>query len=219
MEQIIKVFEDYKVNAFFTKKLDNLENLKKFLLHKIYLPIQRHTDLIIILKDNLTSQIADAVITDQKLLFIGIRTADCVPVLIYSPEKKVIGAVHAGWRGTAKGILRKTILKMIETYECNPEKILIAIGPYIKGCCYEVGEDVIEAIREELTADDFIMRKNGKFHIDLGIANSIQAIRVGIRKENILILSDCTYCKSYDYASYRFHGKKAGRQYGIIGMI
>lgn len=214
-----EIFKDHQIQAFFTKKVEDFEDFKNSLPFKLYLPIQRHTDGITVLHLCSEPSIADAVITAQKNLFIGVKTADCLPVLIFDPENKVVAAVHAGWRGTAKGILKKTILKMNEIYGSDPKNLLIAFGPYIKGCCYEVGEEVIEALKQQTPEDDYILRVNGKIHIDIGVANFIQAISAGVKRQNIWISEDCTYCKNNEYASYRFHGKKAERQYGIIGML
>ncbi|MDW7998277.1 MAG: peptidoglycan editing factor PgeF [Thermodesulfovibrio sp.] len=214
-----EIFKGFQIEVFFTKKIINFESFEKTLPFKIYIPIQKHTDNIQIL-DNYTEPIvADSVITDRKNLFIGIKTADCLPVLIFDSKNEVIGAVHAGWRGTAKGILRKTINTMKELYGCDPKNLLIAFGPHIKGCCYEVGDEVIEKMREENSEDGYIFRINGKKHIDIGIANLMQALSAGVKKENIWFSKDCTYCKNNEYASYRFHKEKAGRQYGIIGML
>lgn len=214
-----EIFEGHQVKAFFTKKIQNPEDFRKLLPFKIYMPIQKHTDNIQILNSYTEPIIADALITDRKNLFIGIKTADCLPVLIFDTINRVIGAVHAGWRGTAKGILKKTINKMKEIYGCDSKNLLIAFGPYIKGCCYEVGDEVIEEIKKEIPEEEYIFRINGKKHIDIGVANFIQALSAGVKKENIWISKDCTYCKHNEYASYRFHGKKAERQYGIIGML
>lgn len=214
-----EIFEGHQVKAFFTKKIQNPEDFRKLLPFKIYMPIQMHTDNIQILNIYTEPIIADAVITDRKNLFIGIKTADCLPILIFDTRNRVIGAVHAGWRGTAKGILKKTINKMKEIYGCDSKNLLIAFGPYIKGCCYEVGDEVIEEIKKEIPEQEYIFRINGRKHIDIGVANFIQAISVGVKKENIWISKDCTYCKHNEYASYRFHSKKAERQYGIIGML
>lgn len=214
-----EIFKGHQIEAFFTKNIKDFEDLTKLLPFKIYMPVQKHTDSIQILNTYTEPIIADAAITDRKNLFIGIKTADCLPVLIFDPKNRVIGAVHAGWRGTAKGILKKTINKMNEIYGCESKNLLIAFGPYIKGCCYEVGYEVIEKMKKENPQQEYIFRINGKKHIDIGIANFIQAISAGVKKENIWISEDCTYCKHNEYASYRFHGKKAGRQYGIIGML
>ena len=219
MEQVIYPdnLKNIGCQAFFTEKNFSIELfISKY---KLYLPIQKHTDNIIIIDKETKPQIADAVITDKKEIFIGVKVADCLPMLLYDPAKKVIGAIHGGWRSTAKGILKKTILKIVETYGCSPSNILIAMGPSIKGCCYEVGDEVIEALKLETPSNEFILRVNGKSHVDLATANLIQALSAGVKKENVWICSFCTRCNTDRFASYRFEGKTAGRQYGIIGML
>lgn len=207
MEQII--YPDNLKNtgcqAFFTEKNFSIELFTN--KYQLYLPIQRHTDNIIIIDKYSKPQVADSVLTDNKELFIGIKVADCLPVLLYDPVKKVIGAIHGGWRSTAKAILKKTILKMIEIYSCSPSNILIAMGPSIKGCCYEVGDEVIEALKLETPSNEFVLRVNGKSHVDLATANLIQAISIGVKRENIWICSDCTRCNTERFASYRYEGK------------
>lgn len=218
MEKIIPdIFYGYPVQAFFTKKTQ-IDKLKETLPSRVYMPLQKHTDKVLVINEDTKREIADAVITNKKEFFIGIKVADCLPVLIFDPVKKVVGAVHAGWRSTAQGIIKKTILKMIEVYASFPENLLIAFGPSIKGCCYEVGDDVIEALKQEIPSDEYILRINGRKHVDLSVANFIQVMLAGVKKENIWISKDCTYCKNTEYASYRFHKEKAGRQYGIIGL-
>lgn len=219
MLQYPEIFTDHKIKAFFTKRIENFEEFKKSLPFKLYLPIQTHTDHIVVLSSNKEPEIADAVITDMNNIFIGIKTADCLPILIFDPKNKAIGAVHAGWKGTANGILRKTIIRMNEVYGCSPETLLMAMGPCIKGCCYEVGDEVIGALKKEASNEHYIFRVNNKNYIDLSLANKSQALALGVRKENIWISSDCTYCKHSEYASYRFYGKESNRQYGIIGIL
>lgn len=203
--------------AFFTKKDFDI---KSFSHNKnLYFPIQRHTDNVLVIQDGISSQIADAVITAQKGLIIGVKVADCLPILIFDPEKYVIAAVHAGWRSTATAILKKTIKQMEHSFQTDPDKLLLAFGPSIRGCCYEVGQEVIAALKKETDSDDFIINLNGKKHVDLALANLCQALSCGVRAENIWISADCTYCKNEEYASYRFHKDKAARQYGLIGML
>lgn len=203
--------------SFFTTKGFNLESLKKSYL--IYFPIQKHTDRVIVINDNLLPQVADSVITNRKGLLLGIKVADCVPILIHDPKKKIVAAVHAGWRSTARGILKKTLFKIIEDFNSLLSDILIAMGPCIKGCCYEVGEEVIEALKLETSSDEYLLNINGRRHVDLSVANKIQAISIGINPNNIWIFPECTFCNHKIFASYRYHGKSAERQYGIIGML
>lgn len=208
-------FKSTEVVAFFTKKNFNLE----LLTVPIYFPIQRHTDNVLVLKDISHREIADAVMTNRKNILIGVKVADCVPILIFDSANKVVAAVHAGWRGTAKGILKKTILKMKETFNSEPKNLIVAIGPSIKGCCYEVGQEVVDALKEQTVSDEYIVSLNGKKHVDLSIANLIQALHIGVTRENIWLCPDCTYCKAEVYYSYRRQGRVIGKQYGIIGII
>ncbi len=210
-----EVFKDFDIKAFFTRKNYRFENIST-----IFMPIQKHTDKVWILEEKEQFPvIADGIITPLKKIFIGVKVADCLPVLIYDPVREIIGAVHSGWRGTAAGILKKTLFAMEKRFNCKVSNIILAFGPSIKGCCYEVGEEVLEAVSHQTPSKEFIMRRNGKYHIDIAKANLLQALSLGVRYENIWISEDCTYCKNTEYASYRFHGKKAGRQYGVIGML
>ncbi|MDH4027852.1 MAG: polyphenol oxidase family protein, partial [Nitrospirota bacterium] len=107
----------------------------------IFMPSQKHTGSVHVLGPDPAPVVADAVVTSRKNVFIGVLVADCVPVLLYDPAKEVAGAVHAGWRGTAQRILMNTIRTMHEKFLCSASDILVAIGPSIKQCSYEVGEE------------------------------------------------------------------------------
>lgn len=205
------------VISFFTDKTFDIKNFSE--KHEVYMPIQKHTDKVLLLSEDKNPKIADAVITGKKGIFIGVKVADCLPILLHDSTKRVIAAVHAGWRSTAKGILKNTLTKMYEIFHCRSKDIFIAMGPSIRGCCYEVGQEVINALKAQTSSDEYILCLNGKKHVDLAIANQIQALSMGINIENIWISQDCTYCNHQRYASYRFHGEEAGRQYGIIGML
>jgi len=127
--------------------------------------------------------------------------------------------VHAGWRGTAAQILKKTIRIMVEHFRSSPDNIIIAVGPSIKGCCYEVGSDVNEAICTSTGAGEYSSRKDSKFFIDLASANMLQALSLGVRENNIWVSEECTFCNPDRFHSYRYHGNNAGRQGGFIGMF
>ena len=90
---------------------------------------------------------ADALITNQTGVMLSVHTADCVPIVLLDPVKKVVGVVHSGWVGSSKRIAGKTVRKMVDEYKCRPEDIICSIGPYNHSCCYEVGEDVLERFR------------------------------------------------------------------------
>lgn len=207
----------HRVKALFTTRAIN-DPLSLDNVDSVYLPIQRHTSKVHILRDELRPVIADSVITDRKGILIGVRVADCVPILLYDRDRGIIGAVHAGWRGTAKEILKRTIEVMSNMFMSSTENILVAIGPSIKGCCYEVGNDVIESI-QKITGEGLYHRNyNGKFYIDLSMVNMIHALSSGIPERNIWRSEECTFCNPMRFFSYRHAKGSIGRQGGFIGM-
>lgn len=228
---IPSVFSKFHVNAFFTTKawgcdIEAISKAFNISPNNIYLPIQRHTDKVLILDYDIEPKIADAVITNRKSILIGIQVADCVPILLYDKKKHVIGVVHAGWRGTAQEVLKKTIKAMSERFYSIPSDIMVAIGPAIRWCCYNVGYEVIEAVEKvtssELRLDsskDYIVKKGEKYCLDLPTANKYQALSEGILLENIWNSDECTFCLPEKYYSYRYAKGTTGRQCGFIGII
>jgi len=213
------IFKGLPVQAFFTTKsfhgeVGRLGN--ELLVETAYLPLQKHTDKIIIVQYDLEPKVADAVVTNRRGLVIGIKVADCVPVLLFDKRKHIAGAVHAGWRGTAEGIVKKTIAVFRNRFHSSPVEIMIAIGPSIKGCCYGVGSEVVDAVTRETGNGDYVLVRGEKRFIDLGAANRQQAISSGILPENIWISEDCTHCLPEKYYSYRYAKEAAGRQHGFI---
>ncbi|GBE03364.1 laccase domain protein [bacterium BMS3Abin09] len=184
----------------------------------IYLPVQEHTNKIHLLESGLGPVVADAVITARKNFLIGVLVADCVPVLLYDKVKEVIGAVHAGWRGTAGRILPDTIKMMHEKFSSSPEDISVAIGPSIKQCCYEVGEEVTKRLLDATGDGDYYIKKDGNCFVDIAFANKMQALDTGIPHENLWLSGECTFCNPDKYHSYRYSKENAGRQGGFIGM-
>lgn len=229
MERLIfpEIFRN-RVKAFFTGKVPGaeIERIAEILSmekQKIYMPVQKHTDKILILDSCLEPKIADAVITSEKGILIGVQVADCVPVLIYDSRKHVAGAVHAGWRGTAEGILKKTIETMMDRYCSSASDISIAIGPSIRWCCYGVGYEVIEAVKKATDSvrsmGIYYTQKGGKYCLDLQTANKYHAISMGIPEKSIWMSEECTYCLPDKYYSYRYAKGTTGRQGGFIGLF
>ncbi len=212
------------VEAFFTTKTlsSNFhEPLKDsgFTEDSIYMPQQKHTDHVMILEDDSKPQIADAILTGRKGVLIGVQVADCVPVLLFDKEKSVIGAVHAGWRGTSAGILKKTINAMKESFGASAEDILVALGPSIRQCCYNVGDEVKDAVHMATGEDGYFFKRDEKYLIDLSNANRIQALSAGVLEKNIWQSEECTFCKPAKFHSFRYAKDRAGRQGGFIGMM
>ena len=215
------IFSGLTIRAFFTTRAfdSDTEALKDRLqAEAIYLPVQKHTGKVIVLEYELGPQTADAVVTNRKGIAIGVQVADCVPVLLYDIKHKVIGAVHAGWRGTAEGITGRTIAVFCDRFNASPENILVAIGPSIKGCCYEVGDEVMEAVAKASGTRDYAVSRDNKNYMDLAAANRQQAMAAGVPYGNIWMSEDCTHCRPDKYYSYRFSKGAAGRQYAYIKM-
>ena len=185
----------------------------------IYLPVQKHTDKIILLESSREIKVADAVVTKETGVLIGVQVADCVPVLIYEKEKGIIAAVHAGWRGTAAGILKKTVVMIMERYVCGPKGFYIAVGPSIKGCSYAVDRDVNDAVIKATGEGDYYSKKGGKYFLDLSSANKCQALSLGIPESNIWVSDECTYCNPHKFYSYRYARGSTGRQAAFIGKL
>ena len=213
-----------KVIACFTGRrmgadVEHLSKLPSFANRKIFMPIQKHSDKVLRLDSDLEPKIADAVITNRKDVIIGIQAADCVPILLYDTKAHSIGAVHAGWRGTAAQILRKTIDAVEDRFGSSASNMFVAIGPSIKGCCYNVGYEVIEAVEIASGKGDYWKKKGEQYFIDLSAANKRQAISSGVPAENIWISKDCTFCQNEKYYSYRHAKGPTGRQGGFIGLL
>lgn len=155
---------------------------------------------------------ADAMITKQEGLMLCVHTADCVPIVLLDPVKKVVGVVHSGWMGSSKRIAGKTVRKMTEEYGCSPADIICGIGPYNHFCCYEVGEDVLECFREsfsDIECEMFFKKKNneGKYMLDLGKAVSLSLQQEGVQPQNIHDEGHCTY-HTTTFSSWRRTGDK-----------
>lgn len=213
-----------KVIAFFTTKHVGAEKgtiarVSMIPEEQIYLPVQKHTSAVQILRSDREEQVADAVVTAQRNVLLGVRVSDCVPILLYDPSRGVCGAVHAGWRGTADGILMKTIRTMEEEFDAQPADISIAIGPAIRWCCYKVGDDVSHAVVDATGEGKYQLWRNGSLCLDLPAANRIQAVRCGVPERNVWMSPECTHCSPGRFHSYRYEKRRGGSQGGFIGMI
>ena len=168
----------------------------------------------------------DAVMTNVPGVCIGVSTADCIPILLYDQQKRVVAAVHAGWRGTVQRIAKKAVEVMKATYGSSPSDLLAQIGPGISLKSFEVGQEVYDAF----AAEGFSMEPisclmpssqgvgNGeKWHIDLPACNCQQLLEAGLRSEQIHTLHVCTYEQHADYFSARRLGIHSGRIFtGIL---
>ena len=156
----------------------------------------------------------DAMITDVPHLCLTVLAADCVLVLFFDPQEKVIAAVHAGWRGTVKLAAQKTAETLKREFRCNPTDLLVGIGPSIGPCHYEVGPEVISQVENTFgSTDGYINNEtpNGKGYFDLWEANKRQVIKAGIPAQNIEVAQICTYCNAHLFFSERHQRGRTGR--------
>lgn len=158
----------------------------------------------------------DALITNKHETILVILTADCVPILLCDTRKGVIAAVHAGWRGTQKEIVSKTVQKMSDVFDCKVKDIFAGVGPAIGACCYEVNEDVAAQF---LLVPEVCERINDKFMIDLPLMNKIQLINAGLPESNIEMSGICTACEVEKFFSYRKEQGCNGRFMSMIGLV
>ena len=186
----------------------------------------------------------DGMITSTPSLLLGIKTADCVPVLVADVKRRVVGAFHAGWRGTAARIVEKGVGEMRRQFKSNPRDLRAAIGPCIRKCCYSVGAEVRAEFESQFTyaAELFeeVFDSNAvhvkypmlflnqrapghgdlgpKLHLDLVAANQRQLEDAGVRSEHISVVNGCTACATKRFFSHRAEFGKTGRMMAVIGI-
>ncbi len=159
----------------------------------------------------------DALTTSAPGILLGVKSADCVPILLGDQRTGACAAVHAGWRGTVARILERTIERMHAEYGTRAEDLRAAIGPAAGVCCYEVGAEVIEAFQASFAdaADLFQHTRPGHARIDLQRANRNQLLAKGLKPERIHIAPFCTMCRTDLFFSYR----REKNLYGRVGRL
>jgi len=168
---------------------------------------------------------ADAIVTSRPNIFPAIKTADCVPILILDPIRKIAAAVHAGWRGTVLRISRKTVELMQNRFGSDPSVLVVGMGPGIGPCCYEVDDAVLSPFRKSFPdAERFICtHKSGhrsiiSYHLDLAAANRFELAELGVPERNIYATDLCTACHKDLFFSHRRDGAKSGRHIAVVGF-
>ena len=189
-------------------------------------PGQKHTDVVRKVYDARTMfDNVDGLLTDKESINMMLSFADCTPILIYDPVKRVAGNIHSGWRGTVQKIGQKAVLKMIEEFGCNIKDLIVCLGPCIGKCHFEVEEDVKNIFEETfgyLNRNCDIIEKSkeeGKYFVDTTLINRLILEEIGVKEENIVESGICTACNSEVMHSYRVEGDKAGRNVAVMGMI
>jgi YfiH family protein len=163
----------------------------------------------------------DALATREPGVLLGVKTADCVPVLLADARAGACAAVHAGWRGTLQEIVARALSKMSEEFGTRPADVRAAIGPAALACCYEVGPEVVEAFRTRFAdaGDLFTPTEEGRALVDLQRANREQLTAAGVRPERVHTLPLCTICCPDLFFSYRRDRKLHGRTGRLLSVI
>ena len=206
---------------------------------------QIHSDLIHVLRVPPEHPLnGDGLVTNVPGLLLASKTADCVPVLIADPKKQVVGAFHAGWRGTVKRVVEKGVGVMRRDFGCDPADLRVAIGPCIRACCYEIGDEVRDAFRAQFAYDDELFQEvfdndpvkqkypnlfltarapghaeiSRQIHLDLVAANRRQLLDAGVKDKNIDVAGECTACHTATLFSHRKERGNTGRMMAVIGI-
>lgn len=163
---------------------------------------------------------ADALITNEVGLHLMVFSADCGIFLLYDPVSRCIGAVHAGWRGTALGLPAKTVAEMGRLYGAKPENIRVAVGAGIGPCCFETDGDVPAVMVQAFGngVEKYFTKHDKKWHLDLQGINLWRLRTAGIREEHLDACPLCTACHQELYWSHRMVGENRGVQAALIGL-
>lgn len=152
---------------------------------------------------------ADILLTDTPQTAIGIRVADCVPILLADPRQRRLAAVHAGWRGTAAGVVAHAVHAM-QAAGSRPSELLVSIGPAIGPCCYAIGDDTAGLLGYPHPSEAF-RRVDGVIHADLAMLNAFQLAGCGIPSDSVEHLAACTACQPQRFFSHRRDHGHTGR--------
>jgi len=224
--------DDLNLAGFDEDSADNIaENRRRFLAafdgnFQLATAWQVHGDDIKLIAsdaDVLTSdERSDALVSKLPGVLVGVKTADCVPVLLADPVTGAFAAVHAGWRGTVQSIVTKAVGRMNDVFQTKPSDLIAAIGPAASGRCYEIGQDVIDAFAANFESSQkyFSPTSAGHALVDLHAANRDQLIKSGVRRDSIFIAPFCTMERTDLFFSYRVEKKihgKTGRLLSVVG--
>jgi polyphenol oxidase len=188
---------------------------------------QVHGDAVLVLRDHISMQPederCDALATNLKGVLLGVKTADCVPIILGDQRSGACAAVHAGWRGTLAEIIKHALAILDEEFGTKPRDVRAALGPAALGCCYEVGMEVLEPFNAKFRDANSLFKPTREGHalVDLHEANRRQLIEAGVEGERIHKLPLCTMCRPDLFFSYRQDRKlygRTGRLLSVIGM-
>ena len=156
----------------------------------------------------------DGLITDKPGIALLVKYADCTPIVLYDPKRKVVAALHSGWRGTVQRISQKAITRMVNEFDCKIEDIYAYLGPSIDRENYEVGREVYEAFETFTERDTFFIPRGNNYHLSMSDANEALLREAGIQSTHI----EVDHLSTFDDA--RLHSARAeGKEYGLNGLI
>jgi len=204
---------------------DNIDTVRKNRKHwfeylnidekKLVIPNQTHSAFVKRVNKPGIYEDTDGLYTDNMEVILSVQTADCLPVFLYEPERKIIAIVHAGWQGSKKGVILKTLEKLEIESETQTNKLRVAIGPGIQSSCFELREDVFSKYPAEFLYEHEDPEKK---YLDLQSFVKSQFTSRGVIESNIFVDSSCTHCENLKYYSYRRDKNHSGRMMGIIGF-
>lgn len=208
----------FGMRALKDKDFDSIPDLAGF--RRVSLR-QTHSDVVrVINKLPFRRMEGDALVTDRRGILLIIKTADCLPVLVVDPLKRVVAAVHCGWKGTLKRVIVKTLRSIEQAFGSDLTSLSVALGPCIGRSCYEVGKDVKDKFESKgLRSGDFESHpsREDKYLFDLRGANRSQILEMGVPEDQIFSDDACTHCEE-DLLSYRRDRDHAGRLINFIGL-
>ena len=182
--------------------------------HRLAIPHQCHSANVQIVDSPGDFEFTDALITTSVGLPLVITVADCLPVVLYDPEKSVLAHIHAGWRGTTQRIVGKSVRIMSEQFGVSPGSLIAFVGPSAGVCCYEVGHDVAG-----LFSPAHLRDRDDRTFLDLKGANESQLLECGVAQSNIEVSKWCTTCNPEIFHSYRRERERSGRMMAAVSIV
>ncbi|HWQ75658.1 MAG TPA: peptidoglycan editing factor PgeF [Syntrophomonas sp.] len=161
----------------------------------------------------------DGMVTDRIGVALLSFYADCLPVYLFDPGRRVIGMAHSGWKGTMLGIAAKTAALMGQAFGSQPRNMWAAVGPGIGNCCFEISPSLANQVESNFPGSDHILRHEaGRFTWDLALTIRRTLLQAGLRDENICVCSECTACHPDTFFSYRRDRGKTGRMGALLNL-
>ncbi len=183
-------------------------------IHSPHLLVVRRTDPLVPPSGQIR---CDGILCDRPGLLVGVKTADCQSILLHDPVNRAAAAVHAGWKGTYRKILKQAIRRMEKEFGTLPENLRVAFGPAARACCYEVSPELAEEFRRRFGRD--VTEGPEDRHLNLVHANRVQAVKAGVPESRIEELGGCTICSGKaDRYSHRRDAGRTGRMLSVIGI-